>query len=298
MSYPAPDKHDIQALLKNFSVETTPSSAREIGDFGRWLERDTQVYITFLPGSSIEHTLDCAAQLKKQGMRPVPHIALRSIESEAQLHRVFSRLNYLEIHDILLIAGAVRQPKGPYYCVQKLLQDGLLEEYEFNGVAFAGHPEGSPDIDEDDLRYAEAFKRRYANQYPRDYWMVSQFCFAADPVITWQKQMLKRNTHFPLRVGVAGLATIGTLLKHAKACGIGPSMTYLLKNSRGLRHLMSVSTPDELITGLAAFCAADPEHGIDGLHFYPLGGFVRTIEWVQALQAGNFEMKGEGFYVY
>lgn len=293
-----PNKEDIQALLSNYSVEITPKSAREIGDFSRWLKPGTQVYVTFLPGSSVEDTIDAAALLKRQGLRPVPHLALRSIESEAQLRKVLKRLDDLEIREMLLIAGALNYAKGPYYSVQKFLQDGLFEEYTFEGIGFAGHPEGSPDIAPDDLRYAETFKQLYAADHPRKYWFVSQFCFSVEPVIAWQRQLFERNVMLPLRVGIAGLATIATLVKHAKACGIGPSMSYLLKNNRGLRHLMSTSAPDELITQLAGFCATQPQHRIDGLHFYPLGGFVRTMEWIHAVEAGRFEWKKEGFNVY
>lgn len=293
-----PTKADVQALLQDYSVEVTPRSARDIGDFNLWLKPGTQVYVTFLPGTSVEETINTAAILKQQGMRPVPHLALRSIESEAQLRKVLGRLNDLAIKDLLLIAGAVSHPKGPYYSVQKLLQDGLLEAYDFTGIAFAGHPEGSPDIAPDDLRYAESFKQRYALSHPRKYWFVTQFCFAVEPIVAWQQQLFERNMMLPLRVGVAGLATVATLVKHAKACGIGPSMSYLLKNSRGIRHLMSTSAPDELITQLASYAAAQPDSRIDGLHFYPLGGFARTMEWIHAVEAGRFEWKKEGFHVY
>ena len=293
-----PSKEDIQALLRDYSVEITPKAARDIGDFSRWLKPGTQVYVTFLPGSSVEDTIETAAVLKQQGMRPVPHLALRSIQSEAQLRKVFGRLNALGIKEILLIAGALSQSKGPYYSVQKMLQDGLLEEYDFTGIGFAGHPEGSPDIAGDDLRYAETFKQLYATEHPRKYWFVSQFCFAVEPVISWQNQLFERNVTLPLRVGIAGLATVATLVKHAKACGIGPSMSYLLKNNRGLRHLMSSSAPDEIIMQLAGFCAAEPQHRIAGLHFYPLGGFARTMEWIHAVEDGRFKWKKEGFNVY
>lgn len=293
-----PNKEDIQALLRDYSVETTPKGARDTGDFSRWLNPGTQVYVTFLPGSSVEDTIETAAVLKQQGMRPVPHLALRSIESEAQLRKVLGRLNDLEIRDVLLIAGALNQAKGPYYSVQKMLQDGLFEEYDFTGIGFAGHPEGSPDIGIDDLRYAETFKQLYATDHPRKYWFVSQFCFAVEPVITWQRQLFERNITLPLRVGVAGLATVATLVKHAKACGIGPSISYLIKNNRGFRHLMSTSAPDQIMMQLAAFCASEPQHRIAGLHFYPLGGFARTMAWIHAVEAGRFEFNKEGFNVY
>lgn len=292
------NKGDIQALLHNYSVEITPKAASAIGDFSRWLKQGTHVYVTFLPGSAVEQTLATCRILKNQGMRPVPHLALRSIESEAQLRWVFDYLGDLSIDETLLIAGAVRYPKGPYHSVQRLLQDGLLEEYTLRGIAFAGHPEGTPDISPEDVRYAEVVKQNYANKHPREYWFVSQFCFAAEPVIAWQQQLLLRNVHLPLRIGVAGLATIGTLIKHAKACGVGPSMAYLLKNSRGMRHLMTTSTPDGLIHDLAAYCANEAGQRIAGLHFYPLGGFEATMKWIHAIEAGDFDLTEGGFRVH
>lgn len=285
-------KAAIQKLLHGYSIETTPKAARSIGDFSAWLKPATRVYVTFLPGSTLDDTLLTCQLLKEQGMQPVPHIAVRNLESEAQLRYALEYLAVREIHQILLLAGAVRQAKGPYHCVQRVLQSGLIEEYALKGVGFAGHPEGSPDISDEDIRYAESMKQNYATMYPRDYWLVSQFCFDAAPVIAWQRQLRSRNIEFPLRIGITGLATFATLIRHAHACGVGSSMAYLFKHSRGVRQLMKTSTPDQVIRGLAAEVDA-----FSGLHFFPLGSFERTVSWLQAVEAGRFVLTGEGFRV-
>ncbi|UJF24318.1 metFprotein [Suttonella sp. R2A3] len=293
------EKSDIQALVRDFSIETTPKSAVNVGDFGHWLAPQTRVYVTFLPSSPLDATLETSIILKAQGMNPVPHLAVRSIESEAQLHYALGRLADAKVDNILLIAGAVRNAKGPYTSVQKVLQSNILNEYPISSIGFAGHPEGSPDIPPAEVDYAEAIKRAYALNHPREYHLVSQFVFDAKPVIAWQERLNERNIVFPLHVGVPGLATIKTLIKHAKACGVGPSMMFLIKSGHGIRHLMGISTPDKLIYDLAAYNREHPETSlIKQLHFYPLGGFQQTVEWIKAIEQGQFTLTETGFYVH
>ena len=69
----------IAASLANFTTETTPGSAAKIADYREHLESGTKVSVTFLPGSSYLETVATAKRLRREGMRPVPHIAARSL---------------------------------------------------------------------------------------------------------------------------------------------------------------------------------------------------------------------------
>ena len=85
-----------------------------------------------------------------------------------------------------------------------------------------------------------------------------------------------------------------TLLAHARNCGVGASMTFLVKQARNVARLMTVSAPDRLVLDLARYRALDPDCGITGVHLYPLGGLRRTAAWGYAVAEGAFTLKPDG----
>jgi methylenetetrahydrofolate reductase (NADPH) len=91
-----------------------------------------------------------------------------------------------------------------------------------------------------------------------------------------------------------GLATLKTLLKFAQSSGVGPSIRVLTRQARNLARLMLVQAPDRLLVELAAYRAADPECGIEKLHFYPFGGLARTAAWANTVAAGRFALDERG----
>ena len=78
-------KNAVNTLLDNWTIEVTPGGAKKIDDFRNYLRLGTTVYITFLPGSDFADTLEIALRLKEEGMKPVPHLAARSIPSSSWL---------------------------------------------------------------------------------------------------------------------------------------------------------------------------------------------------------------------
>jgi len=137
---------DLQALIRDYSIEITPKAAQKIGDFRPWLTEGTQVYVPNLRGTKISDCIDTCELLQNQQMRAVPHIVLRNYRSEAELRQTLDRVQALGIDRILLLAGAASQPLGPYDSVMSMLKTGLLQHYRFAHIGFAGHPEGAADI--------------------------------------------------------------------------------------------------------------------------------------------------------
>jgi methylenetetrahydrofolate reductase (NADPH) len=144
-----------------------------------------------------------------------------------------------------------------------------------------------------------AWKNAFAERTGADLYIVTQFCFEAAPVIAWDKRLRAGGNRLPIHIGIPGLATLKTLLGHAKACGIGPSMRFLTRQARNVTKLMTVSAPDRLVTDLAAYRASDPDCGIAGVHVYPLGGLRRSALWANAAAEGQITMgrDGKGFTV-
>ncbi len=116
-----------------------------------------------------------------------------------------------------------------------------------------------------------AAKNAFAERTGAEVYLVTQFCFEAAPMIAWDRRIRAEGNRLPVHIGVPGLATIRTLLAHARACGIGPGVGFLTRQARNVTKLMTVSAPDRLIGALAAYRAGDPACGIAGVHVYPLG---------------------------
>ncbi len=108
---------------------------------------------------------------------------------------------------------------------------------------------------------------------------MTQFCFEAQPILDWIGDLRRRGIDAPIRVGLAGPASITTLMKYALRCGVGNSMRALGLRGAAIARILTEASPERVIDGLAA---ADPALAIDGLHFFCFGGFARTAEWARA----------------
>ncbi|MCV6610498.1 MAG: methylenetetrahydrofolate reductase [Amphritea sp.] len=285
----------ISKFLSGFTAETTPGGAAKIPDFREHLREGTVVYITFLPGSDFKDTVDVAVRLRKEGFIPVPHFAARSITSEQVLEENIKRVvGEAGVDWVLAIAGAVNNPLGQFTDSMQLLQTGLFEKHGINKIAVAGHPEGSPDMPTSAIIDAMRWKNAYARETGTDMYMVTQFAFDVEPIIAWDKAMQAEGNELPIHIGVPGLASLKSLLAHAKACGVGASMKVLTKQAKNLSKLLVVNTPDKQVHDLAHYHATDPNCGITGVHMYPLGGLRRTAQWSYEVVDGRIEMDGKG----
>lgn len=291
-------RREITDFMKGFSLETTPGSAAKIGDFREHVRPGDTVYITFLPGSDFNETMAVAKRLREEGFNPVPHLAARSIGGrdvlEANLRRLAEESG---VDQVLLIGGAVAQPMGEFSDTMQVLATGLFDKYGIRKIGVAGHPEGSPDIPEQAVMQALRWKNDFAKRTGAEMYVVTQFCFEADPIIKWDRNIQAEGNRLPIHIGIPGLATIKTLMAHAKACGIGPSMRFISRQAMNVAKLLTVSAPDKLVADLAAYRANDPRCGISGVHMYPLGGLKKSAEWSYAVVDGCFEFNpnGQGF---
>lgn len=287
-------------LVEGFTIETTPGSAAKIDDYRAHLRPGATVAVTFLPGSSFTETIATATRLRREGFEPAPHIAGRSVPSSTALDDWLARLaGEAGANRAVVLAGAVAEPLGPFTSSMDVLESGLLDKHGFTQIAVAGHPEGNPDIADEIIAEALAWKNDFAARSDADFEIVTQFVFDAAPIVAWDKAIRAAGNDLPVRIGLPGLATLKTLIGHARACGIGPSMQYLLKQARNITKLMTVNAPDRLVVDLARYCMDEPETCIRGVHLYPLGGLRRSAAWSYAVADGDFTLNREdrGFAV-
>lgn len=287
---PADVRADLVALMDGFSVEVTPREATKLPPFTDFLTTGTRVYITFLTNTSFEDTVSAAKKAVTEGMRPVPHIAVRSIPDRAALDRMIGSLADVGVRDALIIAGSLRDPAGEYRETMQLLKTGVLESHGITTVGVAGHPEGNKDIGADGLARALADKNALARRSELELYLVTQFAFAPEPIIAWEREIRAAGNALPVVVGLPGLTSPAKLLKFGLSCGVGASLKVLRKQSGGVLKLATAPAyhPDQTLLGLARAVRADPDTKIAGVHFYPFGAIAATAAWADNLRASRF----------
>lgn len=282
----------VRALARDWSIEVTPKEMLKLpAHVADDIPKGTHVYITWLSGGDVGATVDAAGRLAALGMRPVPHLAARAIRDEAALADLLERLrSEAGVRKVLLVGGALARPVGRFDASIQVLRTGLLQRHGIECAGVGGHPEGSPDIDAGALAQALLGKNAYARDQSFPLEITTQFCFSADPVIAWERDIRSAGNGLPIAVGLAGLAGVSTLIRHARNCGVGSSIGVLLKQASKVLKLASAVEPSDVILGLARARQADPACRIGRLHFFPFGALAETVRYVRALADGRFEL--------
>lgn len=287
-------KSEIMALLRDFSVEKTPAELARRDAWPAELPQGSRVYITWIAGNHFDKTLRAAVRLREFGMEPVPHLAARAVVDANTLDAMLASLRReAGVDQALLIAGAMRTPAGAFDSTLPALASGLFERHGFRALAIAGHPEGSPDIAADALQAALAAKNRHAAASGLSMRVVTQFCFDGAPVVAWERRTRAAGNRLPIHIGLAGLATLPTLIRFARICGVGASLGVLTRQAGRLFRLMSAVAPGEVVVALARARLADPACLIEGCHFFPFGAFGATVAWAAAVARGDFHLNND-----
>ena len=285
----------IQRAAADWSIEVTPTGATKIESFRDCLAPGTTVNVTFLPGSDPSDTIAVAERLHNDGMRPVPHLAARSLRNADQLDELLTAFTTrCGVEEVLCIGGGVDSPVGDFTATIEVLESGLIQKHGIRHIGVAGHPEGSPDISDDEVATALAAKNALAARDGLELYIETQFCFEADIVLDWERRVREAGNRLPIRIGIPGPATIKTLFRFAQISGIGPSMRFVAKQAKNVAKLMTVQSPHLLIAGLAEGMAADEDCLIRHFHYYPFGGFARTAAYAGAIAEGRIDLLPKG----
>ena len=165
-----------------------------------------------LPGGDYKETADKSGDLVKKGFNPVPHFPARSINNEDELKDYVSRCKDQGVKQALVIGGS-RDPIGKFDSSYQILETGYFEGIK---IGIAGHPEGSPDIPEQNLEKAMIDKKPYAD------YIVTQWLLDSQPIVDFiSKQSV------PVHVGITGPMKISSLIKFANIVGAKNSINFL-----------------------------------------------------------------------
>lgn len=269
-------------LVTGFSIEATPRQL-ESASLAAVLPAGTEVYVPFLPRAALADTAAACRKLSSRGFCPIPHVAARAIGSRAELDAHLRELADDGVDSLLLIAGDRDRPSGPFPSTLAVFDSGVLERYGFRNIGVAGHPEGHPVAGDDLLLEALRRKARYAEETGSAVWAVTQFAFSAEPLIGWLDRLRAAGIRLPVRPGLPGPAKVQTLLRYAAQCGIGASARMLARRPDALTRLLGRWTPYDVLAQLAQRAGSGGDE-IAGVHVFPFGGLMQSIEYFNALR--------------
>ncbi|WP_028021721.1 methylenetetrahydrofolate reductase [Enterovibrio calviensis] len=274
-------------LLANASIEATPKQISALQASGYhaqppdWLIRGSCVYVPFLPDAEFENAFDTCEQLLVWGMQPIPHFPARAIPSDAVLHQWLARLQEIGVTQLLLIAGDIKEPRGPYPDTLTLLASDHLLHYGFTGFGFAAHPEGHPLVSDEVMTRALEYKCAYAKRNMLASWVVTQFSFDHVALTRWLDEFHAMDTGAPVYLGLAGPTRMKNLLSYAAQCGVATSAKMLKKYS-SVARLLRPWTPTEVFDALVIYQTTHLNSPLKGVHLFPFGGLKQSNEWVAA----------------
>jgi len=254
------------------SIEVT-ARERDVGARLRDLfPRGMRVHVTFLPGDTLGSAQVACIAVARAGFEPVPHLTARNFIGEDALEGHLARLSgEAGVKRALVIAGDVTVPRGPFSSSLDVLKTGLLARYGIGRILIAGYPEGHPSVRDDALDAALSEK---FTLFPNAE-IVTQFCFEAAPVANWMQRQRTAGIAAPVRIGIAGPASIATLLRFAQRCGIGNSMRALRRHGVSLLD----AKPDDLLHDLRQLMR------VDAIHLYTFGGLRKTAFWLESARS-------------
>jgi len=235
----------------NFSLEITMKT--NLSE----LPKVKDVYITMLPGNDYRDVANKAIELVKSGFNPVPHFPARSIKNKDELKDFVNRCRDGGVKQALVIGGSA-QPIGDFHCSLQLLETGLFKGWK---IGIAGHPDGSPDISDSDLKKAMIDKKPYAD------YIVTQWLLDSKPI----SKFISEQT-LPVHVGITGPLKISSLLKFASIVGAKNSIDFLKSNVTKAVDLLKPRDPNEIIEKLKG--------STYNFHIYTFGSLKETNKWL------------------
>ena len=279
-----PVNSQVEAFLKDYSIEVMPRTAEKVENFRDLLPEGTRVYIAHIDGTPIEDMIATAKRLSADGFEVMPHFPARIIHDEAILMDWIDRYQgEAGVDQALLLAGGIPKAHGEFSDSMQLLETGLFDKAGFKRLHVAGHPEGNKDIDPKggtaNVDAALQWKQKFNERTDAEMAIITQFAFEAGPIIKWADSLKDAGIDLPIHIGIAGPAKLQTLIKFAIACGVGPSLGVLQRRAKDVSKLLLPFEPTEVIGKLAAHKAANPDFNISHVHFFPLGGIKTNANW-------------------
>ena len=265
----------LDALLRSPRYEVFPGKGTEqaVAD---WVPAGMTVTVTASPVKGLEPTIELAGKLAARGYR-VPHLAARSVASQAHLDEIVARLKACGVDDVFVPGGDATDPAGPFDGALPLLE--RLDEMgrPFGRIGITGYPESHPKIHDDVTIQAMWDKRRYAS------YIVSNVTFDAAGLGRWIGRIRARGVTLPLQVGLAGPAERTRLLRMAAVAGASESARFITRHPGWILRFWVPGgySPDRFLDRAAA-AITGPAAAVAGLHLFTFNQLQSAEQWRRA----------------
>ena len=242
-----------------------------------WVPAGMTVTVTASPVKGLDATVELTERLAARGYRVVPHLAARSVASDAHLAGIVARLKAAGVDDVFVPGGDAPHPAGPFDGALPLLE--RLDEMgrPFSRIGITGYPESHPKIRDDITVQAMWDKRKHAS------YIVSNVCFDAARLGRWIQRIRVRGITLPLYVGLAGPAERSRLLRMAAVAGASESARFITRHPGWILRFWVPGgySPDRLLDRAAGVITA-PSAGVAGLHLFTFNQLQQAEQWRRA----------------
>ena len=274
------------AFLSRATIEVTGKQIEKFPLLKEHMPAGASVFIALIEAQDLEAQIAAAAELRRLGFEPIPHVPARFVRDDADLDaRLTAFKEKAGVTTVLALGGGAPEPIGKFDAAIQMLHTGLFQKAGITRIGIAGHPEGNPDITkkhgEAALLKALTEKNAWLKANGIDGFIATQFLFEAGPLALWASSLREAGISLPIYVGVPGPATIKTLVKYAAMCGVGNSARFIRKQALNITKLLTVSEPTEFVDQLAKLHFDKPELNIAAPHLYPFGGFDKLFTWLK-----------------
>jgi methylenetetrahydrofolate reductase (NADPH) len=273
-------------ITDGFSLEISARYVDNLREAAPRIPEHTPIAVTYLPGETLDARLAAAREVRALGFEPMPHFSARRFKSDDEFRTMLERMvARAEIKRCFAIAGDPPEPEGPYAETADLIATGLFESSGIIAIGIAGHPQGHPNMSEEECFAVLEKKCAMIHGRGMKPLIVTQFGFDPDAFLQWLVTLRARGIDAPVRIGVPGPTTIKSLLTFAARCGVEASASVMKKYGVSLGKLIGFAGPDKMVDAFATRLRS--EHHPVRLHFYPFGGLTRTVDWIEKYNAAN-----------
>src|SRR5579883_1009882 len=133
-------KRAVIAFARGASTEISSHDEKLLDALTHRLPAGMSVYIAHTPKSSVEDVLRVAIKAQALGFAACPHLFARRLQSAEALRGILARLSAHGIEQVLLVAGDLDRPMGPFKDTLQVIATGALEEAGLKRIGVAGHP--------------------------------------------------------------------------------------------------------------------------------------------------------------
>ena len=284
-----------QNLIAKCSIETTPNVYAKYGKFSELVDKESNIYVTYLPDEDMNKVIDTSKKLTLEGYSVIPHLPARTIANNEELEKYIKSLSEESGCSKILVIGGGGNQKGSIKSSIEILETDLLSKYNFEEVGLAGHPEGNPDVKQIDLDNAIIQKNKFSKKTDFKMYLATQFFFEAKSLKEWELHLSSLDNNLEIHAGIPGPATLKTLLSYATSCGIGNSIRFLSKQALNITKLATTKSPDKLIYDLASYQIENPKTKLKKIHFYAFGGIKKTSDWLKTVNKPDLKYNGQKF---